>query len=167
MYLRTDMLGRMLLSAILIAATAGFARAGATTPTLIVQSADSGFAISGAQRLVTFRMAYDYGNAIQADYDIELVVFQGSAFVRYPISGAARIGTSGVLADGLTVADLAAVDAASAPAPAGVRVVTIEPTRVTVALPASFGSGAPATAVLVATVDEGVILSNPLGFDVP
>jgi hypothetical protein len=167
MYLRGNMLSRLALSVILVVATAVLARAGATTPTLIVQSADTGSAISGAQRLVTFRVAYDYGNAIQADYDIELIVFQGSAFARYPISGAARIGTSGVLADGLSVADLAAVDAASAPAPAGVRIATIEPARVTVTLPVTFSSEGQATAVLVATVDEGVILSNPLGFDVP
>lgn len=161
------MLSRLVVSAILVAATAGLARAGATTPTLIVQSADAGLAIPGAQRLVTFSVAYDYSNAVQADYDIELIVFQGSAFARFPISGPARTGTSAALGDGLTVADLPALDAASSPAPASVRVVTIEPTRLTVTLPATFSSGSGANAVLAATVDEGPILSNPLLFNVP
>jgi len=167
MYLWLDMLSRVLLSVILAAATAGLARAGATTPTLIVQAADPGLAIPGAQRLMTFSVAYDYANAIQADYDIELIVFQGSTFARYPISGAVRVGTSSALADGLSVVDLPALEAASSPAPASVQVVTIEPTRVTVTLPATFSSGSGATAVLAATVDEGVILSNPLAFNVP
>jgi hypothetical protein len=162
MYLRGNMLSRLALSVILVVATAAFARAGATTPTLIVQSASMP---PGSTRLVSFAVAYDYSNAIQANYDIELIVFQGNSFARFPVSGAARVGSSAALADGLAVADLPALDAASTPAPDGVRVVTIEPTRLAVML-TTFTGGA-ATAVLAATVDEGVILSNPLSFNLP
>ena len=167
MYLGSDMLNRLVRSAILVVATAGVARAGATTPTLIVQAAEAGSGIPGALRLMTFHVAYDYSNAIQADYDVELIVFQGNSFVRFPISGAARFGSSSALADGFTVSDLPALDAASSPTPDSTRVVTIEPTRLTVSLPASFGSGGGADVVLAATVDEGVIQSNPLHFILP
>ena len=162
------MLSRILLSAILVAATAGLACAGATTPTLIVQSANvTGPYGVGAGPLVNFTVAYDYSNAVQADYDVELIVYQGSAFARFPVSGAARVGSSVALGDGLAVSDLPTLDAASTPAPASVRVVTIEPTRIGVTLPATFASGSNATAVLVAAVDEGTILSNPLLFSMP
>lgn len=161
------MLSRVILSAILVAATAGLARAGATTPTLIVQSANViGPLDGGAGPLANFTVVYDHSNAVQADYDIELIVFQGPAFARFPISGAVRTGTSTALDDGLALSDLPALEAASAPAPPAVRVVTIEPTRIGVALPATFDTGN-AIAVLVATVDEGTILSNPLMFGLP
>ena len=153
---------RILLSAILVAATTGLVWGGATTPTLIVQSASMP---PSSSRVVSFTVAYDYSNAIQADYDVELIVFQGNSFARFPVSGAARVGSSPALADGITGSDLPALDAASTPAPDGVRVMTIEPTRLTVML-TPFGGGE-ATAVLAATVDEGVILSNPLLFNLP
>ena len=157
---------RILLSAILVAAMAGLARAGATTPTLAVQTATGTFS-AGSKRLISFSVAYDYSNAIQADYDVELIVFQGNSFVRFPVSGTARVGSSAALGDGLTASDLPALDAASSPASDDVRLVTVEPTRLTVTLPATFASQSGANVVLVATVDEGTILSNPLFFNVP
>src|SRR5262245_55671404 len=137
MYGRMGMPSRLIASAILVLATVGLVRAGATTPTLIVQSANvTGPFGVGAGALVSFTVAYDYSNAVQADYDVELIVYQEDSFARFPISGSARVGSSAALADGLAVSDLPALDAASTPAPASVRVVTIEPTQIRVALPA-------------------------------
>jgi hypothetical protein len=155
---------RLLLAAVALLPLAGSAMAGATTPTLLVASAT--VVGSGAARTVTFDVAYDYENAVQADYEIELVVFQGRDFARYPISGTARVGSSAALDDGLAAADLPALDAAATPAPATVRPVVIAADRVTVSLPASFAPGS-ATVAFVATVEEGVVLSNPLDFTLP
>lgn len=159
------MLRPAFLAVVLASFAPSVARAGATTPTLLIQSASVVVTDAGA-RTATFAVAYDYSNAVQADYDLELIVYQGERFARFPISGPAQVGTSAALGDGLEVADLPALDAAAGPAGPGVRIVTLQPTRLVVALPASFSPG-PATAAFVAGVDEGTILSNPLGFVVP
>ena len=154
---------RVLLAVVLILATSRLLQAGATTPTLALSSATASVVEPG-NRLVRFEAAYDYSNAVQADYDLELIVFQGKQFARYPVSGPVRVGSSAALADGLAASDLPALDAASTPAPADVRVVEIGPTAITVRVPLFAGG---ATAVLVATVDEGIVLSNPLAFVLP
>jgi hypothetical protein len=154
---------RISLAVVLTFATTRLLQAGATTPTLALSSATATFIDTGI-RLARFEAAYDYSNAVQADYDLELIVFQGESFARYPLSGPVRVGTSTALADGLTASDLPALDAASTPAPANVRLVEIGPTEITVRVPLFSGG---ATAVLVATVDEGIVLSNPLVFVLP
>jgi len=159
------MLRLALTSALLVFATTAPCQAGATTPTLALSAGNAVTATNGL-RLATFSASYDYSNAVQADYDLELIVFQGTTFARYPVSGPVRIGTSATLTDGLAVGDLAALDAAGAPAPVNVRVVAVAPTEMSVVLPANF-STSNATAVLVATVDEGPVLSNPLVFALP
>lgn len=144
------------LAAVLVWATN--AGAGATTPDLILSA---GTGTAGAVRTLRVEAAYDYANAVQADYDIELIVFQGTTFARFPLSGTVRTGVSPALADGLQVSDLPALDAAGGPAPAGARLVGFDASSITVVLPATFQAG-PATAALAATVDEGPLVSNPL-----
>jgi hypothetical protein len=144
---------------------ARLAWAGATTPDLILASGSTMLGSGGVWTL-SLTAAYDYSNAVQAAYDLELIVHQGQTFVRFPLSGSARTGMSPALADGLGTADLPALDAASALAPAGVRVVSFDATSIIVTLPPSFQAGA-VTASLAATVDEGPVLSNPLGLVLP
>jgi hypothetical protein len=163
MHDESNMRCRILLAVVLTFATTRLLRAGATTPTLALSSAAATVVDAGI-RSARFEAAYDYSNAVQADYDLELIVFQGENFARYPVSGPARVGSSTALADGLTAGDLPTLEAASTPAPADVRVVEIGPTEITVRLPLLTGG---ATAVLVATVDEGIVLSNPLTFVLP
>jgi hypothetical protein len=76
------------------------------------------------------------------------------------------MGSSPAVADGLAATDLPALDAAGSLAPLSVRVVALGPVGITITLPATF-SAASATAALVATVDEGTVLSNPLVFVLP
>lgn len=141
-----------------VLAWTGLARAGATTPDLILSG---GTGTAGSVRTLRVDAAYDYSNALQADYDIELIVFQGTTFARFPLSGIARTGTSPALSDGLGVGDLPALDAASGPAAASVRVVAFDASSIVVALPDTFEAGS-ITASLAATVDEGPLVSNPL-----
>jgi hypothetical protein len=150
---------------LVLAATPGGLRAGATTPTLVLAT---GIVLGGAgsPRAATFGATFDHSNAVQADYDLELIVWQGRRFVRFPISGAARIGESAALDDGLAAADRPALDTASGAAPGVVRLVALTTDAMTVTLPDTFAAGS-ATAALLATVDEGIVLSNPLSFVLP
>lgn len=150
---------------LLLVTTPAPACAGATTPTLILTTG-SALTQGGSARTATFGAAFDHSNAIQADYDLELVVWQGRHFARYPISGGVRVGESAVLDDGLDAGDLAALDAAGTPAPGDVRLVALSPASMSVSLPGGFAAGS-ATAALAATVEEGIVLSNPLVFTLP
>lgn len=165
MYVVSTMARLLTLLVLAVLATPALTRAGATTPTLVLATG-SVLTQPGAAPTATFGATFDHSNAIQADYDLELLVWQGRRFARYPISGGARIGESAALDDGFDAADLPALDAASAPAPGDVRLVTLAPVSMSVALPGVFASGS-ASAALVATVDEGTVLSNPLTFALP
>jgi hypothetical protein len=159
------MVRHLTLAVLTVLASTRLVQAGATTPTLVLASGTATVSSSGV-RVVRFEAAYDYSNAVQADYDLEVIVFQNQTFARYPVSGPVRVGSTPAVADGLAATDLPALDAAGSPAPSSVRVVALGPAEITVALPDTF-SAAAATAALVATVDEGTVLSNPLGFVLP
>jgi hypothetical protein len=141
------------------------ARPSATSPTLVVSAAT---AIRADGRLaVTIEGTFDFLNALQVGYPLQLVVFQGTGFVRLPIGGVPHTGQASLLADGrLDVDDLAGFLAAGSPAPADVRIVSLSPTRAVVALPAAFGAGA-ATAQAFTVLPDGRVLSNPLVLVLP
>lgn len=140
-------------------------RAGATSPKLVVSAATA--VVGDGRRTVVIDAAYDFPNAVQVGYPLQLVVFQGSRFVRYPIGGAPVTGTSALLADGaLDAADAAPLLAAGAPAPVDVRILTLTSTEARVALPAEFTAG-PATVALYTILADGTTLSNPLGLVLP
>ena len=139
--------------------------AGATSPTLVVSLA-SGMAVDGA-RVVSVAGDFDFPNAVQTGYPLQLMVFQGTRFVRYPAAGAPATGDSPLLADGaLDEADLPSVLAAGTAAPAGVRIITFTAQEARLALPSTFVPGA-ATAVVFTILADGSVLSNPLAFVLP
>lgn len=139
--------------------------AGATTPTLVLGVAE-GDALDGA-RAARFEGSFDFPNAIQVGYPLQLVVFQGTRFVRVPVVGTPVTGTSAALADGaLAEGELTGLLAAGAPAEAGVRIVTVTERDLRVTLPASFTTGA-TRAVLFAILPEHPVLSNPIDFVLP
>jgi hypothetical protein len=159
------MIARLVVAVLLAAVPSGLVHAGATSPTLVIASA---FGIAGdARRTVVLETSWDYPNGVQVPYPLEIVVFQGPRFVRYPIHGAAVAGTSALLADGrLDAADLPGLLGAGAPAPGDVRIVTLTAGEARVALPAEFAAGV-ATAVLFATLPEHDVFSNPLTLVLP
>ena len=158
---------RRLATAVLssVRAVARLGWAGATTPTLAISAASG---ISGdARRTVVLETGWDYANGVQVPYALEIVVFQGTRFVRYPIDGTPVTGTSALLADGrLDPADVPAFLADGAAAPADVRIVTLVPGEARVSLPADFTAGA-ATAVLFAVLPDRNAFSNPLALVLP
>jgi len=139
--------------------------AGATSPSLVL-SAASGEAADGA-RAVSVEGSFDFPNALQVGYPLQLVFFQGTRFARYEVAGAAVAGQSTALADGsLDEGELVGFLGDGAPAPAGVRIVTLTMTEGRVTLPAEFTAG-PATAVLFTILADGSVISNPLSFVLP
>jgi hypothetical protein len=114
---------------------------------------------------VTIEGTFDFLNAVQVGYPLELVVFQGTTFVDFPITGGARTGLD-LLADGLDLTDLSGFLVAGSPAAAEVRIVSLAPTRAVMTLPASFTPGA-ATAQVFTVLPDGRVLSNPLALVLP
>src|SRR4029450_763592 len=71
----------------------GTARPSATGPTLVV-SAVTGMRADG-RVAVTVEGTFDFPNAVQVGYPLQLVVFQGTRFVRFPIGEAPGGGRGG------------------------------------------------------------------------
>ena len=140
-------------------------RAGATTPTPVLAAASG--AAAGSARTATLDGVFDYPNAVQSGTALQVVVFQGTRFVRYPLSGTPVTGDSSLLADGaLDQAEIPAFLATGTSAPASVRFLTLTASQARVALPTSFATG-PATAVVFGVFGAESVLSNPLTFVLP
>ena len=159
------LLGASLLGMVFLVVGAFWVQAAATKPTLVIASGAG--ESTGDARAAVFEVSFDFLNAVQVAYPLNLVVFQGTHFVRYPASGPAVTGDSAALADGTLVdGEVAAFMGEGAPAPAEVRIVTIAADRLRVALPRTFTAGS-ATGELCATLPEGNALSNTVTFTLP
>jgi len=146
--------------AALVVITTTSARPSATSPTLVVSTA-SGMRADG-RVAVTVEGAFDFPNAVQVGYPLQLIVFQDTSFVRFPITGTPQVGQSSLLADGrLDPDDVPGLLAAGSPAPGDVRIVSLSSTRAVLTLPANFNPGA-ATVQAFAVLADGRVLSNPL-----
>lgn len=146
-----------------VLAIAGLVHAGATSPTLVLGSAETS-SVDGV-RAVTFEASLDFENAVQTGYGLQLIVFQGARFVRYPLAGTPAAGESAVLADGALEEDeVPAVVGAGTPA-AG-RIVSLTPRSLRVVVPSDLPAGA-TTAILAAVLPEHPVVSNPIGFVLP
>jgi hypothetical protein len=152
-----------LLAAPFVAAAAAWASA--TSPTLIVSAARA--VRAEGRHAVTIEGTFDFANAVQVGYPLQLVVFQGTRFVRYPVTGTPRTGETPLLGDGrLDTGELPAFLATGGPAPADVRLVTLTATSALVTLPADFTAGT-ATAQVFTVLPEEPVLSNPLALVLP
>lgn len=159
------MIRAVLLWAFLLGLGVALAWASATSPTLIV-SAGRVMAAEG-RYTVAIDGTFDFPNAVQVGYPLELVVFQGTRFVRYPLRGTAVTGTSSVLGDGrLSAAELPTFLGAGGPAAPDVRLVTLTAESAVVTLPAEFIRGT-ATVQSIARLPEEPVLSNPLAVVLP
>jgi hypothetical protein len=142
------------------------ARAAGTSPTLALVAADA-FASADGGRLVTADGTFNFDDLVQIPFPAAgLLVVQGAHFARFDVGGGTREGTSAAVADGVQPAELASVLAAGGAAAAPARVVKIEPSRVSVVLPAGFTAGA-ATVVLFALHDDESFVSNAIALELP
>jgi hypothetical protein len=143
----------------------GPARATGTTPLLALASASA--AVADGARSVAVEGTFDFPDALQVGYPLELVVFQGTRFARFPVVGAPVTGDSPELADGaLGAAEITAFLHEGTAAPAGVRLITLVADHARVSLPAGFTSG-PASVLVFAVLSEGPVLSNVIVFSLP
>lgn len=157
---------KVLATALVLSALAtGVALGGATTPSLVLSSAVANRAGAGAS--LTVEGTLDFSNALELGYPIDLLVFQGATFTRFPFAGTPMAGTTSALADGvLAEGEIPTVVAAGTTAPNGVRVITLVRDSIRVALPPSIVAG-PATAIVFGILTDGTVLSNPIDFVVP
>lgn len=141
------------------------AHSGATRPRPIL-SAASAVAVDG-RRTVVLEGDFEFPNAVQVGYPLDIVVFQGTRFVRYRVAATSVGGTSDLLADGvLAASEIPAFLTVGNPAPPDVRIVTLTNSAIRVVLPADFTAGT-ATAVLFAVLTNDTSLSNPISLVLP
>ncbi len=157
------MIRTLTLTVVSVLALAGLVHAGATSPTLVLGTALP-VAVGGV-RTVVFEASLDFENAVQTGYGLQLVVFQGTRFVRYPLAGTPATGDSAALADG-TLAEDEVASVLGAGTPTVARIVSITPRTLRVVLPADVPAGA-TTAILAAVLPEHPVVSNPIGFVLP
>jgi hypothetical protein len=147
---------RSLLAATLLFALPCAARAGSTDPVLVIGQARA----SGTPaRLVDLLGAWGFDDALQVAYPLNVVVIQGTSFVRFPVGDAAESGTLAGLSDGLAIGEIAALEAAGSPS-SDAAIVRFALHEMTLALPGGFAPGSVDVVLYTTVPGEGVFLSN-------
>lgn len=157
-------LGAALL-ALLVALHPGHPRAAGTDPTLVLAEADVFSNVAGAVALAVGG-TFSFDDLVQFTFPAGLLVYQGNRFTRYGFDGAVREGTSGLVSDGVSAADVPALLGSGGAAAAPARLVEVRSDGTVVVLPASFGPG-PAAAVVYAVLGGDAFVSNTLTLTVP
>ncbi|MEO8603071.1 MAG: hypothetical protein ABI629_10895 [bacterium] len=124
----------------------GTGQAANTEPTLALISA-SAVRGSGGRATVTLEGSFSFDDAVQLDLPLDIVITQGTRSAHCDLAGNIAVSLDG-----------GAPQAAAPPA-----VIGISERRITLVLPASFGSGE-ATAQVVMTYEGKRIASNQLRF---
>lgn len=144
-------------AALWVAALAPAARGGSTDPMLVIGQATA--AGGSPARIVNLLGAWGFDDALQIDYPLSIVVSQGTSFVRYPVGGSPESGTYSGLADGLSIAEIPALESAGGLA-SSASIQRLARHEMTLALPATFASGAVTVVLYVSIPGEGTFLSN-------
>lgn len=141
----------------LLGAFAGGAHAGSTDPVLVIGHATA----SGGSpaRVLDLLGSWGFEDVMQIDYPLNIVVRQGSTFVRYPVGGTPVSGTFAGLADGLSAAEIPALEAAGSTA-SSASIARLALHEMTLALPPVFAAGDVEVLVYVELPVEGTFLSN-------
>lgn len=133
------------------------ARAGSTDPVLVIgQVTASGGAPA---RIVDLLGSWGFDDVLQIDYPLNVVVSQGTSFVRYPVGDIAVSGTFAGLADGLSAAEIGALEGIGSPA-SDAQILRLAQHEMTLALPGSFSSGEVRIVLYTTLPGEGTFLSN-------
>jgi hypothetical protein len=133
-----------------------FSMAGSTDPVLVIGQAT---ASGSPARIVDLLGAWGFDDVMQIDYPLNVVVRQGTSFVRFPVGDAPVAGTFAGLSDGLTTAEIGALEAAGSPS-SDAAIVRLAAHEMTLALPASFAAGSVEIVLYTTVPGEGVFLSN-------
>lgn len=147
----------LLAAAVALACSAGTARAGSTDPVLVIGQATA----SGGSplRLVDLLGSWGFDDVMQIDYPLNVVVSQGTSFVRYPVGDVPVAGTFAGLADGLAAGEIASLEAAGSPT-TDAQILRLAQHEMTLALPATFAAGDVSIVLYTTVTGEGTFLSN-------
>lgn len=147
----------IVVATIVFAFGSGAARAGSTDPVLVIGEATA----SGGSplRLVDLLGSWGFDDVMQIDYPLNVVVSQGTSFVRYPVGDVAVAGTFAGLSDGLVAGEIAALESAGSPT-SDAQIVRLARHEMTLALPATFSSGDVSIVLYTTLPNEGTFLSN-------
>ncbi|HZR84171.1 MAG TPA: hypothetical protein VFD92_23945 [Candidatus Binatia bacterium] len=163
--------GRRIAAAVLAIALAvvgatARARAAGTSPVLLLTAGDA-FSDDAGARLVTASGAFNFDDLVQFSFPaVGLLVVQGARFARYEVSGEVVEGSSPLVADGITPAELPTLLGIGSAAASPVRLVHADRGEVSVVLPADFSAGA-ASIVLYAHHETEYFVSNAIPVVLP
>jgi hypothetical protein len=133
------------------------ARAGSFEPILAIGQVVARPAGLGAVVEVTGNFGFD--DALQVDFPLNLVVYQGKEFVRYPLGGEPISGTFIPLQNGLVARQIPHLEA-KGEFEAEAEIVRLEPKRLLVSLPPKFEDGSITAILYVVDPIGGPLLSN-------
>jgi hypothetical protein len=138
-------------------ATALPAWAGSTDPVLVIgQAVANG---GSPSRVVDLLGSWGFDDVLQIDYPLNIVVSQGTSFVRYPVGDMPVAGTFAGLADGLATGEIAALEATGSPT-TDALILRLALHEITLALPATFAPGTVDVILYTSLPGEGTFLSN-------
>ncbi len=133
------------------------AGAGSTDPTLAIGQVVARPAGPGSVLEVTGIFGFD--DVLQVSYPLNLVVSQGTRFVRFEVGAVPQSGTFSGLSDGLDTTEIAALEAAGQDEPQA-EILWLAPNRLLVALPPSILDGTVTAVLYVELPGEGSFVSN-------
>ncbi len=133
------------------------ARAGSFEPILAIGQVVAQHA--GQSALVEVTGNFGFDDALQVDFPVNLIVYQGKEFVRYPLGGEPSSGTFIPLQSGLEARQIPYLEANSEFEPEA-EIVRLEPKRLLVSLPPKFEDGLITAILYVIDPIQGPFLSN-------
>lgn len=140
-------------------------RAVGTDPTLALTAVEAFASDSGSVSLV-IDGTFSFDDLVQFSFPLGVIIWRGSSFVRYGLSGDIAAGTSALVSNGVTANDIPSLLVAGGTADAPAALVRLQNDRLTIALPASFGSGS-ATVIVYAVLEGDPFVSNSITVTVP
>lgn len=133
------------------------AHAGSTDPVLVIgQATTSG---GSPARVLDLLGAWGFEDVMQIDYPLNIVVSQGTSFVRYPVGDVPVTGTFAGLADGLSIGEIGALESTGS-LTTEAFIVRLGLHEMTIALPDTFGAGSVDVVLYTTLPGEGTFLSN-------
>ncbi len=135
----------------------GEARAGSFEPILAIGQVVARHA--GESALVEVTGNFGFDDVLQIDFPVNLIVYQGKEFVRYPLGGEPSSGTFIPLQSGLAARQIPHLEANSE-FEAEAEIVRLEPNRLLVSLPPKFEDGSITAVLYIVDPTLGPFLSN-------
>lgn len=135
------------------------AESGGTDPLIALGAAQADAIANVAALELTGTWSYD--DILQTAFPLVIVVHQGTTFVSIPVNGPPRSGTFAGLFDGLSSAEVAALEAAGAPE-ANAALVRLDAHNMYLSLPPLFADGTLRAQLYVTLPSEGVFVSNSI-----